>query len=115
VLARKPRYGTYPGFTEFAPFECALNQSFRDRGALLPDTTHGNQMSIADTAVVSVRPAPRVIALRLSPDDERAVFEWVSLNTAALIACWEGQVDTIQLGQLLKPLSLGQRGMPSVP
>jgi hypothetical protein len=79
------------------------------------NTTHGNQMRIADTAVVSVRPAPRVIAGRLSPDDERAVFQWVSLNTAALIAYWEGQVDTIQLGQLLKSLSLGQRSMPSVP
>jgi hypothetical protein len=44
-------------------------------------------MSIANTAVVSVRPAPRVIAGRLSPDDEQAVFQWVSLNTAALLAC----------------------------
>jgi hypothetical protein len=105
VLGRKPRHGTYPGFTEFAPFECALNQSFRDGGALLLNTTHGNQMSIADTTVVSVRPAPRVVAGRLSPDDVRAVFQWVSLNTAALIAYWEGQVDTIELGQLLKPLA----------
>jgi hypothetical protein len=79
------------------------------------NTTHGNQMSIANTAAVSVRPAPRVVAGRLSPDDERAVFQWVSLNTAALIAYWEGQVDTIQLGPLLKPLSSGQRGRPSVP
>ena len=68
------------------------------------NTTHGNQMSIANTAVVSVRPAPRVVAGRFSPDDERAVFEWVSLNTAALIAYLEGQVHTIQLGQLLRPL-----------
>jgi hypothetical protein len=79
------------------------------------NTSHGNQMSIANTAVVSVRPAPRVVAGRLSPDDERAVFQWVSLNTAALVAYWEGQVDTIQLGQLLKPLASGQRGTPSVP
>ncbi len=68
------------------------------------NTTHGNQMSIANAAVVSIRPAPRVVAGRLSPDDERAVFQWVSLNTAALIAYWEGRVDTIQLGQLLKML-----------
>jgi hypothetical protein len=39
--------------------------------------TRGNQMSIANTAVVGVRPAPRVIAGRLSPDDEQAVFHWV--------------------------------------
>jgi hypothetical protein len=66
--------------------------------------THGNQMSIANTAVVSIRPAPRVIAGRLSAEDERVVFQWVSLNTPALVAYWEGQIDTIQLGQLLKPL-----------
>jgi hypothetical protein len=77
--------------------------------------THGNQMSIANTAVVRVRPAPRVIAGRLSPDDEQAVFQWVLLNTPALISYWEGQVDTIQLGQLLRPLASGQPGTPSVP
>jgi hypothetical protein len=68
------------------------------------NTTHGNQMSIANTAVVSIRAAPRVTAGRLSAEDERVVFQWVSLNTPALIAYWEGQIDTIQLGQLLKPL-----------
>ena len=66
--------------------------------------THGNQMSIANTAVVSVRPAPRVIAGRLSPDDERVVFQWVALNTAALIEYWEGRIDTVQLARLLKPV-----------
>jgi hypothetical protein len=48
--------------------------------------THGNQMNVLNTAVVAVRPLPRVIASQLSPNDERAVFQWVSLNTAALIA-----------------------------
>jgi len=67
--------------------------------------THGNQMNAANTAVVAVRPSPRIIAGRLAADDERAVFRWVSLNEAALVAYWDGQIDTIQLGQLLKPLS----------
>jgi hypothetical protein len=66
--------------------------------------THGNQMNVANTAVVGVRPSPHVIAGRLSPEDERAVFQWVSLNTDALVAYWDGQIDTIQLGRLLKPL-----------
>ena len=69
--------------------------------------THGNQMSIANTAVFSVRPVPRIVAGRLSPDDERAVCRWVSLNTAALIEYWEGRIDTVQLGQRLQPLSPG--------
>ena len=77
--------------------------------------THGDQMNIADTAVVGVRPTPHVIAGQLSPDDQRAVFEWVSLNTAALIAYWEGRIDTIELGQLLKRIPSRQPGAPPSP
>jgi hypothetical protein len=67
------------------------------------DMSHGDQVSAANTAVVGVRPAPRVIAGRLSPDDRRAVLEWVTLNTAPLVAYWAGRIDTIELGQRLKP------------
>ena len=73
--------------------------------------THGNQMNATNTAVVGLRPAPHVIAGRLSADDERAVFQWASLNADALIAYWDGQIDTIQLGRLLKPLAT-QPGTP---
>ena len=66
--------------------------------------THGDQMNIANTAVVGVRPTPHVIAGRLSPDDQRAVFEWVSLNAAAIVEYWDGRIDTIELGRLLKRL-----------
>ncbi len=37
--------------------------------------------------------------------DAQAVFEWVSLNEAALVAYWEGQIDTVELGRMLKPLT----------
>jgi hypothetical protein len=77
--------------------------------------THGDQMNIAKTAVVGIRPTPHVIAGHLSPDDRQAVFEWVSLNTTALIAYWEGRVDTIELGQLLQRIPSGQPGPPSAP
>jgi hypothetical protein len=43
-------------------------------------TTHGNRMIIANTAVVAVRPT-------------------------ALVANWDGQIGTIELGQRLQPLS----------
>jgi hypothetical protein len=77
--------------------------------------THGDQMNIGNTAIVGVRPTPHVIAGQLPPDDQRAVFEWVFLNTAALIAYWEGQIDTIELGQALKRISAREPGAPSVP
>ncbi len=67
--------------------------------------THGNQMSATNTAVVGVRPSPRMIAGQLAPDDERAVFQWIGLNAAALVAYWDGQIDTVQLGQILRSLS----------
>ena len=61
-------------------------------------------MNIANTAVVGVRPSPHVVAGHLSPDDQRSVFEWISLNTAAIVEYWDGRIDTIELGQLLKRL-----------
>ena len=67
--------------------------------------TYGDQMNIANTAVVGVRPTPHVIAGNLSPDDQRAVFEWISLNAAAIVEYWDGRIDTIELGQLLRRLS----------
>jgi hypothetical protein len=66
--------------------------------------THGNQMSATNTAVVGIRPTPHLIIGRLATADERAVFEWVRLNADALIAYWDGHIDTVQLAQLLKPL-----------
>jgi hypothetical protein len=77
--------------------------------------THGDQMNIANTAVVGAHPAPHVIAGHLSPDDQRAVFEWVSLNTTALVAYWEGRIDTIELGQQLKRIPTQQPDGPSAP
>jgi hypothetical protein len=77
--------------------------------------THGNQMTISNTAVVGVRPAPHVITGQLSSSDEQAVFEWVTLNADALVEYWEGRIDTIQLGQALKPLPSSQPGGASLP
>jgi hypothetical protein len=65
--------------------------------------THGNQMNIDNTAVVTVRPSPRILAGRLSLDDERAVAAWIALNDEALIY-WDGDIDTLELVRTLKPL-----------
>jgi hypothetical protein len=67
--------------------------------------THRNQMSIANTAVVGVRPTRRVISGQLSPGDAQAVFRWIALNTDALVAYWEGRIDTARTIQALKPLA----------
>src|SRR6516162_9660289 len=78
--------------------------------------THGNQMNIADTAVVGVRPRPRLIAGQLSPVDTQAVFRWVALNSDVLVAYWEGQIDTARMIHALKPLPPDhQPGQPPTP
>jgi hypothetical protein len=64
----------------------------------------GNQMNIDDTAVVGVRPAPHLVAGRLSSNDERSVFEWIRLNEGTIIGYWDGSLDTAELIQNLKPL-----------
>ena len=73
--------------------------------------TNSDQIDITDTAVVVVRPTPCVFAGQLSPAGAQAVFRWISLNTDALVAYWEGQIDTPGLCQMLKPLP-AQQTMP---
>jgi hypothetical protein len=77
------------------------------------NTPHSDQKNIANTAMVGLRPTPHVIAGQL--DDRQAVFEWVSLNIAALVAYWEGRIDAIELGQLLKRIPSHQAAAPSSP
>ena len=66
--------------------------------------TNGNQMSISNTAVVAVRPVPRLIAGRLSSADLQAVSDWLRLNEAALAAHWDGQISGVELGRRLRRL-----------
>jgi hypothetical protein len=69
--------------------------------------THGNQMNLDNTAVVAVRPSPRLMAGALSTADERAVADWITLNAAAIVAYWDGDIDTLELVQALKRLGAG--------
>ena len=64
--------------------------------------THGNRMTIANTAIVAVGPVPRVVTGQLLSTDEQTVFSWVTLNEDALVAYWEGRVDAAGLMQRLR-------------
>jgi hypothetical protein len=65
--------------------------------------THGRQMNIDNTAIVAVRPSPRVVAGRLTTDDRRVVAEWTALNADAIIDYWDEKLDTDQfLGRLMR-------------
>jgi hypothetical protein len=41
----------------------------------------------------------------LSPGEAQAVFRWIALNTDALVAYWEGRIDTARTIQAVKPLA----------
>ena len=66
---------------------------------------HGNQMAIDNTAVVGVRPSPHLIAGRLSSEDQQLVTRWIALNMDAIVAFWEGGIDAVEMGQMLKPIT----------
>jgi len=66
--------------------------------------TRGRQMSIDNTAVVALRPVPRVVAGRLGPDDRRLVYEWAGLNYEAILAYWDEEIDTGELLDRLMPV-----------
>jgi hypothetical protein len=66
--------------------------------------THGNQMIVDNTAVVGVRPAPHIVIGQISAADQSAVFTWIMLNAPTIIAYWDGNIDTAELIQMLKPL-----------
>jgi hypothetical protein len=65
---------------------------------------HGNRMSIANAAVVAVRPTPRLVVGRLSAADMQAVSDWLRLNEAALVAHWDGRISGVELGRRLQRL-----------
>jgi hypothetical protein len=67
--------------------------------------THGNHITLDNVAVVGVRPRPHVVVGRLSADDRRALFDWIGLNEAVIIAYWDGNIDTAELILGLKPLA----------
>ncbi len=65
---------------------------------------HGDRVTVDNTAVVAVRPTPRVLEGRLSTGDAKAIFDWITLNADTIVAYWNGDIDTVQLAQALKPL-----------
>lgn len=66
---------------------------------------HGNRMVPDNTASVSIRPEPRLVAGYLPPDDLQLVSQWILINRAALLSHWDGDIDSTELGARLVSLS----------
>jgi hypothetical protein len=65
---------------------------------------HGDRMIIEDTAVVGVRPEPRVIEGPLPTADFKLVSAWIKLNEAALIGYWDGDLSTGEFVRALQTI-----------
>ena len=62
------------------------------------------RMDIGHTAVVGIRPTPRLIEGDLPPADLDLVSRWITLNEAALIDFWNETIDSVELGTRLRKL-----------
>ncbi len=61
----------------------------------------GDRMVPEDAAIVGIRPQAALIEGAPGPREFDLVARWVGSNRAALIAYWDGRIDTIQLGMRL--------------
>jgi hypothetical protein len=66
-------------------------------------TTPG-KMGIGNSAVVGIRPRPRLIEGDLATADPRLVSDWIVLNEAALMDLWNEKIDAVELGERLKKI-----------
>lgn len=64
--------------------------------------TPGDRMNADDTAVVAVRPKPRLLHGDLSASDLDAVARWVEVNREALVAYWDGRMSTVEFALQLR-------------
>lgn len=65
---------------------------------------HGKSVEWDKTAIVSVRPRPRVIVGELSPEDLTAVSEWIVLNKQVILDHWNYLIDSVELVRRLQRL-----------
>ena len=61
----------------------------------------GDRMVPEGAAVASIWPEPWLIEGELGRAEFAAVAGWIVANRSALLAFWDGEIDTIALGQKL--------------
>jgi hypothetical protein len=67
--------------------------------------TPGDRVDASNTAMVAIRPEPRLVRGTLSPRDFALVARWIADNTAALIGYWEGTLSTVEFVRRMQRLS----------
>jgi len=62
------------------------------------------RMDVGHTAVVGIRPSPRLLEGKLAPSDLELVVRWITLNEAALIDFWNEAIDSAELSGRLRKI-----------
>jgi hypothetical protein len=66
--------------------------------------TPGDRMDAGNTAVVAIRPAPRVVSGALPPRDFALVAQRIADNRPALVVYWDGTLSTVEFVTQMRPL-----------
>jgi hypothetical protein len=67
--------------------------------------TPGDRMDATNTAVVAIRPTPRLIGGALPARDFDLVANWIARNAEALIDYWNGTLSTVEFVQRMERLA----------
>jgi hypothetical protein len=73
-------------------------------GARVKVSLTPGKMDITQTAVVGIRPRPRLIEGQLATPELRLVLRWIQLNEAVLMEFWNEAIDSVELGGRLKKI-----------
>jgi hypothetical protein len=65
-------------------------------------TTPGDRMDPTNTAVMAVRPEPRLVHGDLPPEDVESVAKWIEANAEALVDYWDGRLSTVEFVHQLR-------------
>ena len=63
---------------------------------------HGDHMDLSNTAVVAIRPVPRIVHGPLAQSDFLPVAAWIGVNFDALIGYWDGTLSTVEFVKRLR-------------
>jgi hypothetical protein len=62
------------------------------------------RIDIGQTAVVGIRPSPRLIEENLASADLELVSQWIRANEEASIDFWNETIDSVELGTRLRKI-----------
>jgi hypothetical protein len=66
--------------------------------------TPGDRMDAGNTAVVAIRPSPRLVSGALPLHDFAQVARWITDNRQALLGYWDGTLSTVEFVTRMRPL-----------